>query len=417
MVSLPLVVVSFNEKLPITTFDLPAREENEADATKNQRKSEKFAVQCLMMVILLNIFLYKDVRFFVARTMGIPHCAHENATLVSSQSENDQSNFPTSLESEMSNYEHHQQSPWLLALAGAQSEKTSVSFNDITDICATFSSSSRNSPSNCAINTIASILLLSDPLLSLRSELIGFATPYLSDRRPPNHDSNPSALPDLRFPHPMKFPRAVPNHITHTIGSSIQHVGYYCTSTSTCNNPVFGISTHEDIPLLFRFLPSMLGTHAEILKFGFGNATGYDFTSNDFVTGGFDILLERTNDPILDPKQNYLQMKHEVHCLLSDALALPGLFFNINRDSEAHALLHGAISPWTRSEKSEIGRMKTIIVPEQNMITCAMATAAQSSLSTQLRIYWASIFGLIASGVSVWLFVWWWENRKGGIRL
>ncbi|ESZ96058.1 hypothetical protein SBOR_3535 [Sclerotinia borealis F-4128] len=409
-------VVSSNGKLPITTFDLTPQEKGGAGTTENRRKSLKLAVQCLIVVILLNISLYIAVRFSSAKTAGVRHCSHEDTTLPFTQSENDQSKFPISLDYGLSSHEYHHQGPaWLLAAAGAQTEKTSISFKDVMGICATFSE--HNSPSNCATDTIASVLLFSDSLLSLRSELIDSASPQLSNRRPRKHDSDPSAPLALKFTTPMQFPRAVPHHIAHTIGSSIHHVGYYCPFISTCNNPVFSISTHESIPMVFAFLPSNLGTHTEALKFGFGNATGYHFATNGFATGGFDVLLDRSDTLNLDPKKDYSQMQHEVNCLLSDGLELPGLFFNIcNRASEDKGL-HGAISPWTRNEQSGIERMKTIIAPDQNMITCAMAIEIRRSMRTQSWIVWGFLLGLTGSGVLLSLFGWWLENRQGKIRL
>ncbi|TGO30997.1 hypothetical protein BPAE_0002g00900 [Botrytis paeoniae] len=343
-------VASSEEKLPITTFGSTAQEENKAAARKPESMSLKLAIQCLAVVILLNIFLYNTVRYSSAETTKFSSCSHENAVLGSSKYRNGLGKLSSELKSGDRSHGNDYPSVWLLEAAGAYTKKTSVSFNDVTDICANYSG--ENSPSHCITNTIASVLLLSSSILSLRSELINFTTPHLSNGRPLNPNFDPPALLDMMYPDPSEFPKAIPYYITHTIGSPVHHVGYYCPFSSPCTNPVFSISTREDIPMLFTFLPSILGIHTEALKFGFGNATGYHFSTNNFANGGFDILFGKAKSPMLDLINDYSQMKQEVHCLLSDGLKLPGLFFNIRTRGSGEKGLHGAISPWTRNERS-----------------------------------------------------------------
>ncbi|TGO89877.1 hypothetical protein BPOR_0089g00070 [Botrytis porri] len=376
--------------------------------------SLKFAMQCLA-VILLNIFLYNTVRYSSAGSTNYGNCSHENATLNSSKHEIDLINFSSELKSGRRNHGNDHPSAWLLEAAGAYTKKASVSFSDIADICADYSGD--ESPSHCATSTIASVLLLGRSILSLRSELINFTTPRLSNRRPLNPNIDPPALLDTMYPNPSEFLKAVPYYFTNTIGFPVDHVGYYCPLSSPCTNPVFSISTHQDVPLLFTFLPSILGTHTEALKFGFGNATGYHFSTNNFANGGFDILFEKAELPMLDPINDYYQMKQEVHCLLSDGLKLPGLFFNIHTHGSREKGLRGAISPWTLKERSEIERMESIMTLEENMTTCAAAIAIRHSKRVELWLLGGLILGMAGSGVIVSIFSRWLENRQGRIRL
>ncbi|KAF5879572.1 uncharacterized protein Bfra_006779 [Botrytis fragariae] len=408
-------VASSKEKLPITTFDSTAQEENKTAARKSESMSLKFAIQCLAVMILLNIFLYNTVRYFSAETTGFSGCSHENAALGSSRYRNGLGKLSPELKFGDRSHGNDYPSLWLLEAAGAYTKKTSVSFNDVTDICANYSG--ENSPSHCTTNTIASVLLLSSSILSLQSELINFTTPHLSNGRPLNSNFDPPALLDMMYPNPPEFQKAVPYYITHTIGSPVHHVGYYCSFSSPCTNPVFSISTHEDIPMLFTFLPSILGTHTEALKFGFGNAADYHFSTNNFANGGFDILFGKAKSPMLDPINDYSQMKQEVHCLLRDGLKLPGLFFNIRTRGSGEKGFHGAIIPWTRNERSETERMETIMTSEQNMTTCAAAIATRHSKRVELWLLGGFFLGLAGSGVIVSLFARWLENRQGRIRL
>ncbi|KAM0144858.1 hypothetical protein ACHAP3_000894 [Botrytis cinerea] len=408
-------VASPNEKLPITTFDSTAQEKNRVAARGHESRSLKIAIQYLAVVILLNIFLYNTVRYSSVETTKFGGCSHENAPLGSSEYKNDIGKFSSELKSGDRSHEKDRPSAWLLEAAGAYTTKTSVSFSDVTDICANYSGD--YSSLHCTTNTIASILLLSNSIVSLRSELINFTTPHLFNGRPLDPNFDPPALLDMMYPNPPEFPRTVPYHITHTIGSSVQHVGYYCPLSSPCTNPLFSISTHEDIPMLFTFSHSILGTHTNSLKFSFGTATGYHFSTNGFANGGFDILLEKAESPMLDPKSDYSQMKQEVHCLLSDGLKLPGLFFNIHSPGFREKGLHGAISPWTRNERSEIERMETILTPGQNMATCAAVIATRHSKKLELWLLGGSFLGLALSGVVVSLFARWLENRQGMIKL
>lgn len=86
----------------------------------------------------------------------------ENTTPASARSDIGQFNVPVPSVSKSSRKEYHQQSAWLLAAAGAQTEQSAVSFNDVMDACTTYAQ--ENTP--CATNTIASILLLIESLLS-----------------------------------------------------------------------------------------------------------------------------------------------------------------------------------------------------------------------------------------------------------
>ncbi|KAJ8064586.1 hypothetical protein OCU04_006914 [Sclerotinia nivalis] len=115
MNSLRSNVVSSNDKLPITIFDSPALQEYEAGATEKRRNSLKLAIQCLAVVILLNIFLYKAVQFSSAKNQRVHYCSHGNVTLASSRSENEGNDFPTSLGSGSNNVEDRHLSGWLLA--------------------------------------------------------------------------------------------------------------------------------------------------------------------------------------------------------------------------------------------------------------------------------------------------------------
>ncbi|KAF7864352.1 uncharacterized protein EAF02_010320 [Botrytis sinoallii] len=408
-------VASSKENLPFTTFDSTAQDENKAAASKSESMSLKFTIQCLVVVILLNIFLYHTVRYSSAETTNFGDCSHENATLEPSKFTNDLGKLSSDSKSGDKSHGNDHPSAWLLEAVGAYTKKTYVSFSDVTAICANYSE--RNSPSRCTTNTIASVILLSSSIISLRSELINVTTPHFSNGRPLNPNFDPPALLDMMYPNPSEFPKAVPYLITHTIGFPVHHVGYYCPLSSPCTNPTFSISTHEGIPMLFTFLPSILDTDTEVLKFGFGNATGYHFSTNNFANGGFDILFEKAKSPLLDPKNDYSQMKEEVHCLLSDGLKLPGLFFKVHTHGSREKGLHGAVSPWICNERSEIERMETIMTSEQNMTTCAAAIALRHSKRLELWLLGGSCLGLAGSGLLLSLFSWWLENRQGRIRL
>ncbi|KAF7957615.1 hypothetical protein EAE96_003189 [Botrytis aclada] len=409
-------VASSKETLPTTTFNSTAQDENKAAARKSESISLKFAIQYLAVVILLNIVLYNTVRYSSTEITNFGDCSHEDATLDPSRYRNDLGKISSDSKSEERSHGNDHLSAWLLEAGGAYTKKTSVSFSDVTAICANYSG--ENSPSYCTTNTIASVILLSSSILSLRSELINFTTPHLSNGRPLNPNFDPPTLLDMMYPNPSEFPKAVPYYIAHTLGSAVHHVGYYCPLSSPCTSPLFSISTHEDIPMLFTFLPSILDTHTEVLKFGFGNATGYHFSTNNFANGGFDVLFEKAKSPLLDPRNDYFQMKQEVHCLLSDGLKLSGLFFNIHTHGSREKGLHGAISPWTRNERSEIERMETIMTSEQNITTtCAAAIALRYSKKVELWLLGGFCLGLAGSGVLLSLFFWWLENREGRIRL
>lgn len=129
------------------------------------------------------------------------------------------------------------------------------------------------------------------------------------------------------------------------------------------------------------------------------------------------MLLERSDVPILDPKEDYPRMRSEIHCLLSDGMELPGFLFNIHNRGFEERSLQGAVSPWTRSENSEIERMKTMVVSDEDMITCATAKAMRLQIRKQSWIVGCVLSGLTTSGVLVTLFARWLENRKGRICL
>lgn len=408
-------VASSKEKLPVTTFDSTAQDENKAAVSKSESMSLKSAIQYLAVVILLNMILYNTVRYSSGEATNFGDCSHENATLDPSRFTNDLGKLSSDSNSRYRSHGNDHPSAWSLEVAGAYTKKTSVSFSDVTAICANHSE--ENSPSHCTTNTIASVILLSSYILSLRSEFINFTTPHLSNGRPLDPNFDPQGLLDMIYLDPSEFPKAVPYYVTHTLGSPVHHVGYYCPLSSPCTNPVFSISTHEGIPMLFTFPPSILDTNTEGLKFGFGNATGYHFSSNNFANGGFDILFEKARSPLLDPKNDYSQMKQEVHRLLNDRLKLTGLLFNFHTHSYREEGLRGAVSPWICSERSEIERMETVVTSEQKMTTCAAAKVLRHLKRVESWLFGGSCLGLTGSVFFLLLFFWWLENRQGRIRL
>ncbi|KAF7904248.1 hypothetical protein EAF00_001582 [Botryotinia globosa] len=408
-------VASSKEKLPVTTLDSTAQDENKAVASKSESMSLKFAIQYLAVVILLNMILYNTVRYSSGEATNFGDCSHENATLDPSRFTNHLGKLSSDSNSGYRSHGNDHTSAWSLEAAGAYTKKTSVSFSDVTAICANYSE--ENSPSRCTTNTIASVILLSSSTLSLRSELINFTTPHLSNGRPLDPDFDSPGLLDMMHLNPSEFPKAVPYDVTHTLSSPVHHVGYYCPLSSPCTNPVFSISTHEDIPMLFTFLPSILDTNTEALKFGFGNATGYHFSTNNFANGGFDILFGKARSPLLDPKNDYSQMKQEVNRLLNDELKLNGLFFNVHTHDSRKKGLRGALSPWTCSESSEIELMETVVTSEQKMTTCAAAIVLRHLKRVELWILGGSGLGLAGSVLLLSLLSWWLENRQRRIRL
>ncbi|TGO38330.1 hypothetical protein BHYA_0077g00330 [Botrytis hyacinthi] len=408
-------VTSSKEKLPVTTFDSTPQDENKAAASKSESISLKFAIQCLAVVILLNMILYNTVRYSSGEATNFGDCSHENATLHPSRSTNDLGKLSSDSKTGYRSHGNDHPSAWSLEAAGAYTKKTSVSFSDVTAICANYSE--ENSPSRCTTNTIASVILLSSSILSLRSELINFTTPHFSNGRPLDPNLDPPALLDMMHPNASEFPKAVPYYVTHTLDSPVHHVGYYCPLSSPCTNPVFSISTHEGIPMLFTFLPSILDTNTEVFRFGFGNATDYHFSTNNLANGGFDILFEKARSPLLDPKNDYSRMKQEVHSLFNDGLKLPGLFFNVHTHGSREKGLRGVVSPWTCNERSEIERMKTVVTSGQKMTTCAAAIALRHLKRVELWLLGGSFLGLAGSVLLLSLFSWWLEKRQGRIRL
>ncbi|TGO48599.1 hypothetical protein BOTNAR_0467g00110 [Botryotinia narcissicola] len=408
-------VASSKEMLPVTTLDSTAQDGNKAVASKSESMSLKLAIQYLAVVILLNMILYNTVRYSSGEATNFGDCSHENATLDPSRFTNDLGKLSSDSNSGYRSHGNDHTSAWSLEAAGAYTKKISVSFSDVTAICANYSE--ENSPSRCTTNTIASVILLSSSILSFRSELINFTTPHLSNGRPLDPDFDSPGLLDMMHLNPSEFPKAVPYYATHTLNSPVHHVGYYCPLSSPCTNPVFSIYTHEEIPILFTFLPSILDTNTEVLKFGFGNATGYHFSTNNFANGGFDILFEKARSPLLDPKNDYSQMKQELHRLFNDELKLNGLFFNVHTYDSREKGLRGAVIPWICSERSEIERMETVVTSEQKMTTCAAAIVLRHLKRVELWILGGSYLGLAGSVLLLSLFSWWLENRQGRIRL
>ncbi|CAD6439725.1 3bddf667-08fd-4d35-a5c1-21dc64e001ad [Sclerotinia trifoliorum] len=108
-------IVSSNDKLPITIFDSPALQGYNSGTTRQRRDSLRLAIQCLAVVILLNILLHKAVQFSSAKIQRAHYCSHGNGTLAPSRFENEDKKYPTALGSESDNVEDRHLSGWLLA--------------------------------------------------------------------------------------------------------------------------------------------------------------------------------------------------------------------------------------------------------------------------------------------------------------
>lgn len=197
-------VVSPKDKLPITIFDSPALQGYKSDTTRKRQDSLRLAIQYLAVVILLNILLYKAVRFSSPKIQRVHYCSHENGTLAPSRSEVGSNKFPTALGSGSNNVEDRHLSAWLLAVV-LKAKRHQYHSNPIMWPKFTPISFPKISPSNCAANIIAPLINLVDSLFPLQSQIINFAAAHIPHEPSLSQASDPLALLNLRFPNPLKL--------------------------------------------------------------------------------------------------------------------------------------------------------------------------------------------------------------------
>ncbi|KAM3080905.1 hypothetical protein ACMFMF_002823 [Clarireedia jacksonii] len=343
---------SFNEKLPIIEVDQCTQKEDGANVKEAPKKRDGSSLQFFLVIVLIfvNLLLYYVSNSTSASGPRIRPASPDESILRAA--------------SNTSSHSSNRDSPpsWLVAIAGAQTDEPFVSFNDLGQFCTSFPH--KTSIEECIIDTISSMILYSETLLSLREELLYFATLSTPNKspHPPNRQWKP--LPqDVGVP----FQRTAPTSIAYKIDTQIHHVGFHCPGSTSCNTPLFSLSTCTGIPLLFTYPPTPTSPTSQALTFAFGNSTA-DWSSTTGVDMRFDDVSDLTH-PLLDPQTDYPQMRSQLECLLSDNLSTPGIFFSIRHAGTMKSVFRGTASPWIYGVESEIEGMQQVEVPEWRMAT------------------------------------------------